>query len=105
MYAVIKTGGKQYQVAQGDVLKVESLPVEEGSGVTFEHVLLVADGEQIHIGQPMLTGAKVTGTVLRHGRGKKINIIKFKRRKGYLKRQGHRQNFTEIKITGIEQAA
>lgn len=101
MYAVIKTGGKQYKVAAGGKLKVESLPVEVGSEVEIKDVLMVADGEDIKVGSPMVDGASVKATVLAHGRGKKIEIFKMRRRKHYRKSQGHRQNFTEIRIDGI----
>ncbi len=101
MYAVIKTGGKQYKVAAGGRLKVESLPVEVGSEVEIKDVLMVADGEDIKVGSPMVDGASVKATVLAHGRGKKIEIFKMRRRKHYRKSQGHRQNFTEIRIDGI----
>ncbi len=101
MYAVIKTGGKQYKVAAGGKLKVESLPVEVGSEVEIKDVLLVADGDNITIGRPLVAGATVKATVLAHGRGEKIKIFKMRRRKHYQKSQGHRQNFTEIRIDGI----
>ncbi len=101
MYAVIKTGGKQYKVAQGHTLKVEKLFAEVGTSIDFENVLLVDDGKQIKIGSPKVEGGKVTATVEAHGRGKKVQIIKFKRRKHHRKQMGHRQSYTEIKITGI----
>jgi len=101
MYAVIKTGGKQYKVAEGDTLKVEKLPVEEGGTVELDQVLMVADGEDIKVGAPMLAGGKVTATVKSHGRHKKVEIVKFNRRKHYQKRTGHRQDYTELQITGI----
>ncbi len=104
MYAVIVTGGKQYKVAKDDVLKVEKLVADEGETITFDDVLLIADGENIKIGTPILTGSKVEATVVAHGRHKKIHVLKFKRRKHYLKRQGHRQDYTQIKITGIAAA-
>lgn len=103
MYAVIKTGGKQYRVAEGDKLRVETLDAEEGATVNLDQVLLVGDGENINVGTPTLAGASVSATVLAHGRGKKINVIKFRRRKHYRRQMGHRQNFTELKITGISQ--
>ncbi|HHH45610.1 MAG TPA: 50S ribosomal protein L21 [Thiotrichales bacterium] len=102
MYAVITTGGKQYRVSEGDVLRVERLDAEEGTTVDFDQVLLVADGENVRIGRPRVEGARVTGTVRSHGRGKKIEVIKFKRRKHHMKRQGHRQWFTEVEITSIQ---
>lgn len=101
MYAVIKTGGKQYRVAEGQTLKVEKLDVEEGTSVELAEVLLVSDGETVTVGQPLVGGAKVMATVQSHGRAKKVEIIKFRRRKHHLKRMGHRQHYTELKITGI----
>ena len=101
MYAVFETGGKQYRVAEGDKLRVELLEVEQGSTIEFDKVLMVKDGEDIKIGAPVVSGGKVTATVEAHGRGDKVEIIKFKRRKQHLKRQGHRQYFTDLKITGI----
>ena len=102
MYAVIETGGKQYRVEQGQRIKVEKLNADEGATVDLEKVLLVADGEDIKVGAPYLAGGKVTATVASQGRGKKVHIIKFRRRKHHLKRQGHRQWFTELEITGID---
>lgn len=101
MYAVIQTGGKQYRVSEGDTLKVEKLSADEGASLDLEKVLMIADGDNIKVGTPYVDGGKVTATVKSHGRGKKVNIIKFKRRKHHLKRQGHRQWFTELEITGI----
>ena len=101
MYAVIQTGGKQYRVTEGDSLKVETLPVETGGEIEFDQVLLIQSDAGINIGKPFIEGGKVTATVKAHGRHKKVHIIKFRRRKHYMKRQGHRQNFTEILITGI----
>jgi len=101
MYAVIKTGGKQYKVAEGDVLKVEKILAEEGDSIDFNEVLLIANGEEIKVGTPQLADSKVTATVQKQGRGAKIKIIKFRRRKHYRKQMGHRQSFTEVKITGI----
>ena len=100
-YAVIKTGGKQYRVQQGDVLRVELLAAEEGATVNFDQVLLVGTGESIVVGAPLVEGATVSATVRQHGRADKIRIIKFRRRKHYKRQQGHRQHFTEIEITGI----
>ena len=102
MYAVIVTGGKQYKVAEGEFLKVEKLDVATGESITFDKVLLVADGEDVKIGAPVVEGAQVTAEVTAQGRHDKIRIIKFRRRKHSMKRQGHRQWFTEIKITGIQ---
>jgi len=101
MYAVIVSGGKQYRVQEGESLKLEKLQAEAGSNVEFDRVLLVGNGDDIKIGEPVVDGAKVTAEVVQHGRGKKVEIIKFKRRKHHMKRQGHRQWFTEVKITGI----
>ncbi|SFC27690.1 LSU ribosomal protein L21P [Marinospirillum celere] len=101
MYAVIKTGGKQYRVQEGQTLKLEKLEVATGETLNFDEVLLVSDGENIKVGAPLVDGAKVTAEVIDHGRGDKVRIIKFRRRKHHMKRQGHRQWYTEVKITGI----
>jgi large subunit ribosomal protein L21 len=101
MYAVIQTGGKQYRVAEGDTLKVEKIVADEGASVELDKVLMVADGEKVTVGKPYVEGGKVMATVKAHGRGDKVKIIKFRRRKHHLKRQGHRQWFTELTITGI----
>jgi len=101
MYAVIQTGGKQYRVTEGEYLKVETLPAEAGEQIEFDKVLLIQSDAGINVGKPFIEGGKVTATVRAHGRHKKVHIIKFRRRKHYMKRQGHRQNFTEILITGI----
>jgi large subunit ribosomal protein L21 len=101
MYAVIKTGGKQYRVSEGDTLKVETIDAEEGATVELDHVLMIGDGDNVKIGTPLVDGGKVTATVKSHGRGKKIEIIKFRRRKHHDKKTGHRQNYTELQITGI----
>ena len=101
MYAVIQTGGKQHRVSEGDTLRVEKLAAEQGEAVELDKVLLVADGDQVKVGTPYLEGGKVTATVKAHGRAEKVNILKFKRRKHHLKRQGHRQWYTELQITGI----
>jgi len=101
MYAVIVTGGKQYKVAEGDLLKVEKIEQATGENINFEQVLLVADGENIKIGTPIVAGATVSAEIIEQGRHAKIRIIKFKRRKHYMRRQGHRQWFTKIKITKI----
>ena len=101
MYAVIKSGGKQYRVQEGQTLKLEKLEVPTGETIEFDQVLLVADGDDVTIGAPMVDGAKVAAEIVSHGRGEKIRIIKFRRRKHSMKRQGHRQWFTEVKITGI----
>jgi large subunit ribosomal protein L21 len=101
MYAVIKTGGKQYRVSEGETLRIETLDANEGDSVDFDQVLMVGEGEDVRIGAPLLEGGKVTATVKAHGRGKKVEIIKFRRRKHHMKRMGHRQNYTEVEITGI----
>ncbi|MDH3560354.1 MAG: 50S ribosomal protein L21 [Gammaproteobacteria bacterium] len=101
MYAVIKTGGKQYRVSQGETLQVEKLDAGEGDSIEFNQVLMVGEGEDVKIGTPYVDGSRVTARVKAHGRGKKINIIKFRRRKHHMKRMGHRQDFTEVEITGI----
>ena len=100
-YAVIKTGGKQYRVQQGDVLRVELLDAEEGANVSFDQVLLVGSGDAVNVGVPTVAGATVSATVRRHGRADKIRIIKLRRRKLHKKQMGHRQHFTEVEITGI----
>ena len=102
MYAVIVTGGKQYKVAQGEFLKVEKLEVAAGESITFDRVLLIGNGDDVKIGAPVVAGAKVVAEVVSQGRHDKVTIIKFRRRKHHMKRQGHRQWFTEIKITGIQ---
>ena len=98
MYAVIKTGGKQYRVTPGEKLKVEKLLGEVGSDVTIDKVLMMVDGDNVTIGAPLITGASVPATVISHGRGDKVMIFKFRRRKHYRKTQGHRQSYTEIQI-------
>lgn len=102
MYAVIKTGGKQYRVKQGDTIKVELIDADQGANVSISDVLLVANGDNIKVGTPLVAGASVTATVKSHGRGPKVRIIKLKRRKHYKKRMGHRQGYTELAITGIQ---
>lgn len=101
MYAVIKTGGKQYKVSAGDYLKVEKLDGDVGSKVVIDKILMVADGDDVTIGSPLVAGAKVNATVLSHGKGDKVMIFKFHRRKHYRKTQGHRQSYTEIQIDDI----
>jgi large subunit ribosomal protein L21 len=102
MYAVIRTGGKQYRVEEGHTLKVESLPADVGTTVDFSQILMVGEGDTVKVGRPYLEGSKVSGTVVSNGRGKKIFILKFRRRKHHMKSQGHRQNYTEVKITEIK---
>lgn len=101
MYAVVKTGGKQYRVSPGDKLRVESLDVDEGNAIDFDQVLMVGEGADVTIGSPFVSGAVVSAKVLSHGRGKKIDVIKFRRRKHYRRQMGHRQGFTELQITSV----
>ncbi|HDP89479.1 MAG TPA: 50S ribosomal protein L21 [Thioalkalivibrio sp.] len=101
MYAVIATGGKQYRVAEGDVIRVEKLSAEAGSSVDFDKVLLVGEGDSVKVGAPFVDGGKVSATIKAHGRGKKVEIVKFRRRKHHRKQMGHRQDYTEVQITGI----
>ena len=101
MYAVVKTGGKQYRVSSGDKLKVEQIAAQVGAQVMLDEVLMLADGDSVSVGTPLLADAKVTATVLSHGRGDKVKIFKMRRRKHYQKHQGHRQNYTELRIDGI----
>ena len=101
MYAVIKTGGKQYRVEKGDFIYVEKLPAEADDNVVFEEVLAVGEDGKVTVGTPLVTGAKVCGTVIKNGKGKKINIITYKPKKGKARRQGHRQPFTKVEITDI----
>ncbi|MGD8274392.1 MAG: 50S ribosomal protein L21 [Thiohalocapsa sp.] len=104
MYAVIETGGKQYRVAEGDKLRVEKLDAEAGTSVNLDKVLMIADGGTVKVGKPFIEGGTVTAEVAGHARGDKVKIIKFRRRKHHMKRQGHRQWFTELKITSISGA-
>ena len=101
MYAVIKTGGKQYKVSAGEKLKVESIAAKVGAEIVLDQVLLVADGDAVTAGTPLVAGATVKATVVSHGRGEKLKIFKMRRRKHYRKTLGHRQNYTEIQISGI----
>jgi large subunit ribosomal protein L21 len=101
MYAVIKTGGKQYRVASGAKLKIEQLSADVGSEIVIDQVLMVADGEKVALGTPLVAGATVKAKIVSHGRGDKVHIFKMRRRKHYRKSQGHRQNYTEIEILGI----
>ena len=101
MYAVIKSGGKQHRVKEGQVVRLEKIEAETGANIDFNEVLMVADGENIQLGTPLVEGAVVSAEVVDHGRAKKVNILKFKRRKHHMKRQGHRQWYTEVKISGI----
>lgn len=101
MYAVIATGGKQYRVSEGTVLRIEKLEADAGAAVEFDQVLLVANGDKVSVGTPLVAGGKVTATVQGHGQGDKVTFVKFRRRKHYMRRGGHRQQYTEIKVTGI----
>ena len=101
MYAVIKTGGKQYRVCAGQKLKVEQIPAEVGAEITLDQVLMVGEGESVKVGAPLVAGASVKCTVVSHGRHDKVKIFKMRRRKHYQKRQGHRQNYTELRIDSI----
>ena len=102
MYAVIKSGGKQYRVASGTQIRVETLDAEVGAAVAFDEVLLVGAGESVKVGAPLVAGAKVTATVVSHGRGDKVRIFKLRRRKHFQKSQGHRQSYTEVRINDIQ---
>jgi large subunit ribosomal protein L21 len=101
MYAVVKTGGKQYRIAVGEKLKIEQIPADIGQEITLDHVLSVGEGDQLQVGAPTLIGAMVKATVLAQGRHDKVKIFKMRRRKHYQKHQGHRQNYTEIRIDAI----
>ena len=101
MYAVIKTGGKQYRVTQGETLKIETVAGDIGSEIVLDKVLMVADGDKLNVGKPLVSGASVQATIVSHGRADKVKIFKMRRRKHYQKHQGHRQNYTEIRIDGI----
>ena len=103
MYAVIKSGGKQYRVESGKQVRVEALPADVGAAIAFEEVLLVGMGDSVKVGAPLVSGAKVKATVVAHGRGEKVKIFKLRRRKHYQKSQGHRQNYTEVRIDDIVQ--
>ncbi len=101
MYAVIKTGGKQYRVAKGDEVRIEKLPGEVGDAVMFDQVLLTSDGETVEVGQPFLENSKVVGRITGHGKHRKVLVVKYKRRKGYRRRNGHRQHFSLVRIGDI----
>ena len=101
MYAVFATGGKQYRAAPGDRIRVEKLDAEEGAKLELDQVLLIADGDNVTVGEPLVEGGKVEATVVEQGRGKKIKIIKFKRRKQHMKQMGHRQSYTELEIVSV----
>ncbi len=101
MYAVFRTGGKQYRASKGDVLRLEKIEGNEGASVSFDEVLLIGEGSNIKVGNPVLSGSSVSGKVLRQGKSKKVPVVKFKRRQNYLRQGSHRQFFTEVEITGI----
>jgi large subunit ribosomal protein L21 len=101
MYAVFRSGGKQYRAAKGDVLRLEKIDADEGATVKFDEVLLVGEGSDVKVGSPLLSGSTVSGKVVRQGKSKKVSVVKFKRRQNYLRQGSHRQFFTEVEITGI----
>lgn len=101
MFAVIESGGKQHRVEEGEVLRLEKLAAGPGETVTFDRVLLIAEGDDIKVGTPFVDGGEVTAEVVGEGRGEKVTVIKFKRRKNYHRKQGHRQSYTEVRVTGI----
>ncbi|MYD96049.1 MAG: 50S ribosomal protein L21 [Gammaproteobacteria bacterium] len=101
MFAVFESGGKQHRVVEGEVVRLERLEGEPGDNIVFDRVLMIAEGDDIAIGEPLVEGGRVTGEVVNQGRGKKISVIKFKRRKNYLRKKGHRQAFTDVRITAI----
>jgi len=101
MYAVIATGGKQYRVEKGAVLRIEKLEGEPGSTIEFGEVLLIADGDDVRLGKPQLQGGKVTATIEKHAKGDKVTIVKFRRRKHYLRQKTHRQHYTQVRVTDI----
>ena len=102
MYAVIKTGGKQYRVSPGEEVKLEKLPGEIGDPIAFDKVMIVSDGENVQVGKPYLENTSVVGRVMRHGKSRKIIVFKYKKRKNYRKKRGHRQQFSTVRIEGIE---
>ena len=101
MYAVFRSGGKQYRAAKGDVLRLEKIEADEGATVKFDEVLMVGEGADVKVGSPLLSGSTVSGKVVKQGKSKKVSVVKFKRRKNYLRQGSHRQFFTEVEITGI----
>lgn len=102
MYAVVRTGGKQYRVSEGDDIRIEKIPGTVGEDVTFDDVLMIGGTDEVQIGKPVLSGATVAGRILEQDRHRKVIVFKFKRRKGFQKKQGHRQAFTRVQITGIQ---
>ena len=105
MYAIIESCGKQYKVSEGDVVYFEKLDAEEGKKVTFDNVILVSDNKNVKVGTPYVKGCKVEGTVVAHGKGRKIIVYKYKAKKNYRRTQGHRQPYTKVEITAIKKAA
>ena len=105
MYAVVRTGGKQYRVSKGDKLKIEKIPGQAGEDVNFDDILMIGGGEDVKVGTPRIDGATVSARILEQDRSKKIVVFKFKRRKGYKRTQGHRQFYTRVEITGIQPSA
>ena len=101
MYAVFRTGGKEYRAAKGDVLRLEKIDADEGATITFDEVLLIGEGADVKVGDPLLAGSSVSGKVLSQGKTKKVNVVKFRRRQNYLRQGSHRQFYTEVEITGI----
>ena len=101
MYAVFRTGGKQYRAVKGDVLRLEKIEADEGAKISFDEVLLIGEGKDVKIGSPLLSGSSVSGTVVRQGKSRKVPVVKFKRRQNYLRQGTHRQFFTEVEITAI----
>ena len=102
MFAVFESGGKQHRVVEGEVVRLERLDGEPGESIVFDRVLMIAEGDEVAIGEPLVEGGRVTGEVVDQGRGRKIRVIKFKRRKNYLRKKGHRQAFTDVRITAID---
>ena len=101
MFAVIESGGKQHRVQEGDVVRLEKLDAETGASVSFDRVMLIGEGDDVTVGTPLVEGGSVTAEVVSHGRGDKVTVIKFKRRQDYHRKQGHRQYYTEVRVTGI----
>ena len=101
MFAVFESGGKQHRVSEGEVVRLEKLTAEPGEAIEFDKVMLIAEGDAVNVGAPYIAGGKVTAEVMTHDRGRKIKVVKFKRRKNYLRQHGHRQWYTDVKITGI----
>jgi large subunit ribosomal protein L21 len=105
MYAVFRTGGKQYRAVKGDILRLEKIEADEGTSIKFDEVLLIGEGSDVKVGKPLLSGSTVSGTVVRQGKSRKVPVVKFRRRQNYLRQGSHRQFFTEVEITAISGAA